>query len=192
MPQTLDLNKHSPIKDELYFVDSNVWFWTTYVTSKHMALPQPPQEYQTSTYPAFLEKILNEGAKLCHCPLTLAELANVIENTELDFYREAINNIHFEKKAFRQKKDARQTVLKEIEVAWETMNSMSKCLDIKLDLTFSENSRKIMAEGTVDPFDAFFIQVMRDNKIDYVVTDDRDFCTVNKQIVITANRKALK
>ena len=112
MPQTLDLNKHSPVKNELYFVDSNVWFWTTYVTSKHMALPQPPQEYQTSTYPAFLEKVLNEGAKLCHCPLTLAELANIIENTELDFYRKTINNINFKKKEFRQKRTSGRLFLR--------------------------------------------------------------------------------
>lgn len=192
MPQILDLNKHAPIKGEVYFVDSNVWFWATYVASKHMALPKCPEHYQTTEYPHFLERALTDGATLCHCPLTLAELANVIEKTELDIYRKSINNDRFEKKDFRQIIGERKAVLEEIQVAWKAMNSMSKCIDIKMDLQFAEDGRNIMSEGTVDPYDAFFIQIMRDNKIDYVVTDDRDFCTIKKQILITANRRALK
>lgn len=192
MAQIIDLASYKPIKGERYFIDTNVWFWATYVPSKQTALPQQPQQYQLTDYPEFLERAISNGAQLCHCPLTLAELANVIENTELDFYRQAIGNERFEKKEFRREKNERQDVLKEINVAWKTINSMSKCIDIKLDSHFVDKGSQILNEGTVDPFDAFFIQIMRNNNIDYIVTDDQDFCTINKQIIITSNRKSLR
>lgn|SRR5574340_148523 len=191
MAQIFDLNSHKPIKGERYFVDSNVWFWSTYVSSKRIVLPQHPQQYQLTDYPVFLQKVLDDGASLCHCPLTLAELANVIERTELDIYRRTINNDFFDKKEFRRIQSERQSVLNEIKVAWDSINAMSKCIDIEMDHKFVGQAREILAEGTVDPFDAFFIQIMRDHKIDYVITDDHDFTTVKQQILITANRKAI-
>ncbi|MGJ0514455.1 MAG: PIN domain-containing protein [Methylomicrobium sp.] len=192
MSQILDLNSHQPIKGERYFIDTNVWFWATYVASKSIVLPQQPDQYQLNDYPKFLQRALDDGASLCHCPLTLAELANVIEKTELDIYRQRIGNNYYEKKEFRRIESERKAVLNEIEVAWSSINAMSKCIDIKLDLKFVELGRNILGEGTVDPFDAFFIQIMRDHYIDYVVTDDRDFTTIQKQILITANPKAIK
>lgn len=192
MSQILDLNLHQPIKGERYFVDTNVWFWFTYVSSKRVVLPQHPEPYQLVDYPNFIQKALDDGAILCHCPLTLAELANVIEKTELDIYKKNIKNDFFEKKEFRRIVNERKSVLNEIQVAWNSINTMSTCIDIKLDLKFVDRCRDILGEGTVDSFDAFFIQTMRDQQIDYVVTDDHDFSTVQKQILITANRKAIK
>lgn len=191
MSQVIDINSYKPTNGERYFVDSNVWFWATYAASKHVALPNQPDSYQLNDYPAFLQRALDDGAELCHCPLTLAELANVIEKTELDIYRKSIRNDRYEKKEFRKIKDERMAVLEEIQVAWAAINAMSKCIDVKLDLPFVKKGSEILAEGTVDPFDAFFIQIMREHRIDYVVTDDHDFCTIKKQILITANQKSL-
>ncbi len=69
---------------------------------------------------------------------------------------------------------------------------MSECIDIKLDLNSAKEGCNILKEGTVDSYDAFFIQIMREHQIDYVVTDDYDFSTIQKQILITANPKATK
>lgn len=192
MSHILDLKSHKPQKGERYFVDSNVWFWATYVASKQVVLPQRPEQYQLTDYPEFLQRAVSDGAYLCHCPLTLAELANIIENTELELYRKSIGNNYFEKKEFRRIPGERRDVLNEIDVAWNSINAMSKCIDIKLDLKFVDKVSKILGEGTVDPFDAFFIQIMRDHKIDYIVTDDHDFSTIKNQILITSNRKSLK
>ncbi|MFZ2407247.1 MAG: PIN domain-containing protein [Methylobacter sp.] len=192
MSQILDLNSHSPIKGEKYFIDTNVWYWATYVASKTLKLPQHPESYQLADYPAFLQKALDNDAILCHCPLTLAELANIIERTEFDLYKQSISNEYFEKKEFRRIVGKRNSVLDEIKFAWESINTMSKCIDVKLDSNFAEQGRNILKEGTVDPFDAFYIQIMRNNEIDYIVTDDHDFSTIQKQILITSNQKALR
>lgn len=192
MAQVLTLNTLRPVKGELYFVDTNVWFWSTYVASKQIVLPKHPQPYQLSDYPRFLEIALAEKAVLCHCPLTLTELAYVIEKTELDLYRKSIGNELFEKKEFRKLSHERSVVLSEIKIAWDAINQMSRCVEIKMDRFFVERGREVLSEAPLDPYDALYVQTMRTNKIDYVVTDDIDFSAVNNQMVITANSKATR
>ena len=48
-----------------------------------------------------------------------------------------------------------------------------------------------MEAATVDPFDALYIQIMDTNRIDYVVSDDIDYSYVSRNILLTANTKAL-
>lgn len=192
MTQIFDINSYSPIKDECYFVDTNVWFWTSYVGSKSMPCTKQPEQYQLTSYPRFLERAVNDGAILCHSALTFSELSNLIENTELDLYRLKVGNKHFDKKAFRRISNERKSVLVEINIAWKAVSAMSKCLHSKLDDQFVRNSYTTMCEGVVDPFDAFYIQTMRDNSIDYVITDDHDFCSISKHMIITANSTTLK
>lgn len=192
MTQIFDIDSYSPIKNERYFVDTNVWFWTSYVGSKSMPCSKQPEQYQLASYPRFLERAVNDGATLCHSALTFSELANLIENTELDLYRLKVGNKHFDKKAFRRISNERTSVLTEIDVAWKAVSSMSKCLHSKLDDQFVKNSYATLCEGVVDPFDAFFIQTMKANSIDYVITDDQDYCSISNHMIVTANSKALK
>lgn len=194
MVQIFDLNKKesNPIKGERYFIDTNVWYWTTYVASKQMTLPNQPSDYQLQDYPSYIERIINDGGTLCHCPLTFSELSNVIENTELELHRKSINNQYFDKKDFRNVTSKRSKVLNEIEVAWDSIKSMSTCLDVHLNQEYSDNVCKILHEGSLDPFDAFYVKIMREHKVDYIITDDHDFCSIDKQIVITSNKKALR
>ncbi|MFK5949697.1 MAG: PIN domain-containing protein [Methylococcales bacterium] len=191
MTQVFDLTDYKPIPNENYFVDTNVWYWTTYLSSKEMSSHNKTQDYQMEDYPSFIEKALNDGASLCHCAMTFTELANIIEHTEYELYKLKSGKEYFSKKEFRKDIDARTQVLKEIDTAWSTINSMSKCIDVNLNSDFVDKSKIIMDEGNVDPFDAFYVQIMRDNKIDFIVTDDHDFCSTN-QIIVTSNKKALR
>lgn len=190
--QVLDLSSNAAIRNEQYFVDTNVWYWMTYAASKDMDLLNKPTEIQARCYPQYIERAISDGAILCHCPLTFSELANIIENAELQIYREMTGNQHFEKKQFRRIDAEREKVLNEIQIAWVSVNSMSTCLGINLNSNFVENAEALMCDHLLDPFDAYYVQLMRDNQIDYMVTDDHDFCTVNNQIIVTSNPKALK
>lgn len=192
MTQIFDINSYNPIKGERYFVDTNVWFWASYIGSKSMPREKQPDEYQLASYPSFLERAVNNEAILCHSPLTFSELANIIENTELDLYRLKTGEKHFEKKVFRKISSERKNVLNEIDVAWKAVSSMSLCLHSTLDNQFVIKSYATLCEGVVDPFDAFFIQTMRANNIDYVITDDQDYCSISNHMMVTANSKALK
>jgi predicted nucleic acid-binding protein len=191
MPQIFDLNNSPAIKGEKYFIDTNVWYWTTYISSKIMGVPNQPAAYQIKDYPRFLERAIEDGAVLCHCPMTFSELANIIENTELCIYQNENNKQGFPKKEFRNIPDERAKVLKEIDIAWTTINSMSTCIDANLCLDFISGAQGVMSEGCLDPFDALYVQVMRRNNIDYIVTDDHDFCSINQQMIFTSNKKSL-
>jgi predicted nucleic acid-binding protein len=157
-----------------------------------MSIPNAPEEYQINEYSQFLEKIISDGAELCHSVLTLSELANIVEKKELEIYKKSENLESFDKKTFRKIKDSRNTVVEEIKMAWMTINSMSTCLPVNLDLDFAESTISVIEEGVLDSYDSFFVQVMKNCKIDCLITDDDDFCSINNQIVITANKKAIK
>lgn len=192
MVQVLDINTEKPIKGEKYFVDTNVWYWFTYVGSKEMNVPDKPEDYQVRDYPQFIERALSDGASLCHSGLTFSELSHIIETTELNIYRKKINDEFFERKAFRKIKAERDSVLNEIDIAWKTICGISECIDSKFDPGFVENVKDTMSSSVLDSYDAFYVELMRKHRVDYIVTDDRDFCTMSDGIVMTANRRALK
>ena len=58
MAQILAIDKTRPIKNERYLIDTNVWFWFTYVASKQIILPNHPSQYQIKEYPLFIESLL--------------------------------------------------------------------------------------------------------------------------------------
>ena len=191
MAQILAIDKTRPIKNERYLIDTNVWFWFTYVASKQIILPNHPSQYQIKEYPLFIESLLRQEAILCHTSLTLTELANVIENTEFELYKSKENHKYLSKKDFRKLPAERGRVLKEIHTAWETIDQISKCISCMVNREFIGKSYKIMESATVDPFDALYLQIMDINQIDYVVSDDIDYSYVSKNILLTANTKAL-
>jgi len=192
MAQVIDLNATKPIRGEKYFVDTNVWFWTTYVASKDMSIPNAPEDYQVNDYSQFLERIISDGAELCHSVLTLSEIANIVEKKELEIYKRNENLDVFDKKSFRKITEQRNTVIEEVKMAWSVINSMSTCIPVNLDLDFAKSTISVIEEGVLDSYDSFFVQVMRNCNIDCLITDDDDFCSIDHQIVITANKKAIK
>ncbi len=192
MANVIDLNKHTPQKGERFFVDSNVWYWTTYVASKEMPLPNSPREYQIQNYPVFLEKALNNGAKLYHCPLTLAELASTIEFSELNIFKQFNPDKEgLRKKTFRKISSERKGVLNEIKVAWDAINAMSTCVEISLDLKFIQETQDILKKSVLDSYDSFFVQIMREYEFENIITDDGDFCSLEGPTVFTSNNRYL-
>jgi predicted nucleic acid-binding protein len=191
MANVINLNKHTPQKGERFFVDSNVWYWTTYVASREMPLPKSPREYQIQDYPAFLEAALDNGAELYHCPLTLAELANIIEISELDIFNQYNHDKKVRRKAYRNISAERKGVLKEIEVAWDAINAMSTCVEISLDLKFIQETQDILEKSVLDPYDSFFVQIMKKYDFENIITDDGDFCSFKGPTVFTSNNRYL-
>ncbi|MEN6342631.1 MAG: hypothetical protein ABFC89_08740, partial [Methanospirillum sp.] len=64
------------------FVDTQVWFWHTYVPGT-LSLP-PRRLRQITTYLALLQNVLKVRGNLYHSDLQLAELLHLIERVELD------------------------------------------------------------------------------------------------------------
>jgi hypothetical protein len=80
----VDITNDSPRKSDIFLVDTNVWFWQTYTNASTTANP-----YQLRDYPNYLAQALMQGSTLSYSVLTLAELASIIERTELSIYNQS-------------------------------------------------------------------------------------------------------
>lgn len=171
----ISLKNCQPIHTDKFFVDSNVWFWITYCASKEINTGNKPKRYQLENYPVFIEKILDIGAKLFHCPLVFSELANVIERTEYEIYNDNNRSDRVSRKRYRAIESERAKVINEIRMAWTTVNSMSTCLDLNLNEDTVPPALARLESAPLDAYDAFYLQVMSSEGITKLISDDRDF-----------------
>lgn len=187
----INISKYSPQHKDRLFVDTNVWFWLTYAGSREIDSDSAPKRYQLEDYPHFINSVLDAGARLFHCSLTLAEIANVIERTEYEIYCSELGK-KISRKEFRKIPAQKDRVTKEIESAWSTIKKCSENLDSKLCKKFTEEAFDLFRSSNVDAYDAFFIEIMKQNEILSILTDDADFLSVAGQSVFTANKNAFK
>lgn len=190
MAKVIDLKDYQPRKGEKFFVDTNVWYWFTYVPSKVMYMVKKPLNHQVSDYSAFIERALNIGATLYHCPLILAELSGVIENAELEYYNQ-IKGANINKKAYRKIIPERKGVSQEVTLAWTTISSVSEHMITELTPTSATNVLSTFHATTLDTYDCFYTQIMQANNIDNIISDDADFGSCPNSTVFTSNRNLL-
>jgi predicted nucleic acid-binding protein len=192
MPKTIpmikNIHKQLPHNSDRFFIDANVWFWFTYASSNEMYKDEHSSRYQAHQYPEFIEKILDSGAKIFHCPLVFSELANVIERTEYEMEYPCRS---ITRKQFRAQTEKRARVISEIEMAWETIESISESLDIVLTNTNIKTALVLLKNSCLDPYDAFYCEMMEKEGIQNLVTDDADFQSIQSQNIYTANRKMI-
>ncbi|MDA3556172.1 PIN domain-containing protein [Acinetobacter sp. AOR15_HL] len=191
MSQIFNIKKVTPTKDDVYFIDTNVWFWFTYCGSNKKFIGRGPSVYQLKEYPAFIEKILNVGAKIFTSPLIYTELANLIERTEYTQYvlKNKVDKTTFSRKDFREIEECREKVLREINSAWNVICSVSsECLELNLNLATTKAAHNFMSTSTLDPYDAIFIHFMKSHQINTLISDDGDMMSTDISTIITANR----
>ena len=169
MSKIINIQSSRPVHTDKYFVDTNVWFWFTYCASKEINTSSKPRRYQIERYPAFIEKALDAGAKLFHCPLVFSELANVIERTEYDIFTSDKKNAGVTRKGFRKLEDERKKVIQEIKIAWSSVNSVSTCLNINLNQQTVTPAIKHLESAPLDAYDAFYLQVMSSEGITQLI-----------------------
>ena len=188
MSKVFNITTSRPVHTDKYFVDTNVWFWFTYCASKEINTVNKPRRYQVLKYPECIERALDAGAKLFHCPLVFSELANVIERTEYEIYKNIVGNPNLSRKRFRAMENEREKVINEIKIAWTTVNSISTCLDIKLGKQIVTPALACLESAPLDAYDAFYLQVMSSEGITSLITDDQDFMAAGVQSIYTAHR----
>lgn len=188
MNKKISIATSRPVHTDKYFVDTNVWFWFTYCASKEINTSKKPRRYQIERYPEFIEKALDAGAKLFHCPLVFSELANVIERTEYDIFKSGNSCNNVSRKQFRAMQGERAKVIQEIKVAWKTVSSVSSCLDITLTERTAAQAMTCLESAPLDAYDAFYLQAMSSEGITKLITDDRDFMVAGVESIYTANQ----
>lgn len=190
--QVVDLRNDTPRPTDKFYVDSNVWFWTTY--SNVQFSPDPPRRYQTKEYPQYLKQALHQKAELAWCGLSLSELAHVIEKTEFEIYSELTSSPLSNSKEYRHNLPAeRHRVVREIHGAWQSVEGMGRPLStpVLIDALATQSALTELANAEVDGYDLFVLLTLRAAGISQVISDDGDFSTATGITLFTANRNVI-
>lgn len=177
-------------KDDRFFVDTNVWYWFTYCASKSFASGDAPKTYQLNEYSKFIEKVLDSGAKLFHCPLVYTELTNVIEKAEHNIYQHNSGQ-SISRKEFRNIEVERSKVSNEIEVAWRTIDQISNSLKLTVQSSTVNLIHEAYTSTTLDAYDSIYYSIMKALGINNIITDDKDFLSCDEGRIYTANNSMI-
>jgi len=179
--EVVDINADSPNRTDVFFVDTNVWYWMTYPNAATAALPG-----QLSDYPAFVNRALAAGARIYYSGLSLAELSHLIEKTEREIYEKSVCLIRT--KEYRHNLSSeRSRVVSEVEAAWGQVKSLSSSLALTVDEKATDAALDRFQTEKLDGYDLFILETMKNHGVIQIITDDGDFATVAGIRVFTAN-----
>lgn len=180
--EVVDIRSDKPKKDDIFLVDTNVWYWLTYTPASQSALP-----YQITDYPTYISQALSTQSLLLYCGLSLSELAHNIEQTERKIFDATLKT-----KEYRHNYPIeRAKVVAEIQAAWSQVQSIAVSTDITIDEATNNSALTRFSTQPLDGYDLLILEAMKKAGIIQVITDDGDYVTVPGIRVFTANRNAI-
>ena len=193
--EVVDITKDMPRHEDVFLVDTNVWYWMTYTRASQST--RPPAIYQTSCYPNYMNTALNTGSRIFQSGLSLAELTHLIEKAEFEIFAKANpaifqNPVKFDKNFRHDCINERINVLSEIRSAWKQVSNLAEPLSVIIDTPTTMSALTRLQTEQVDGYDLFILESMKTHGVVQVITDDGDFATVPGIQVFTANRNAIK
>lgn len=184
----IDIRRDTPQPDDVFLVDTNVWYWTTY--SRADLADARPKTYQTNNYPSYIAKALASKSSLFRCSLSLAELAHLIEKTEREIYIRA-NGAISAKEYRHNNSSARANVVAEVESVWGQVKTIAQAIDFQIDDSVTDAALSRYSSQPLDGYDLFIIEAISSAGIVKVITDDGDYVTVPDIQVFTANQNVI-
>lgn len=185
----VDIRQDTPQPSDVFFVDTNVWFWQTYTNAGSSA-----KTYQIRDYPRYLTKVLSSGASLIYSGLSLAELAHLIERTEREIFNQ-LNSTQIRPKDFRHDYPSeRSNVVKEVQLAWAQVKSIAACASIEVNETTTDSVLARFATQALDGYDLLMLEAIARTsspKIQ-VLTDDSDYAVVPGIQLFTSNKRVIQ
>lgn len=184
--EVIDLRSDTPQDDDVFLVDTNVWYWLTYTQASTSAML-----YQIRDYPNYINKALITNCLLSYCGLSLSELAHNIEQTERNIFNSSSSS-NLKPKEYRHNYPRqRANVISEIQIAWSQVTSIATSIDITVNETSTNAALNRFKTQALDGYDLMILQAMEKAAIDQVITDDGDYVTVPGIKVFTANQNAI-
>jgi predicted nucleic acid-binding protein len=184
--EVVDIGSDLPQKDDIFLVDTNVWYWLTYTPASTSA-----RSYQINDYPAYLTKIISAQGLLLYCGLSLAELAHNIEQTERAIFSNTLNTKLNTKEYRHNEPTERANVVAEVIAAWGQVTSIAVSTDVTIDETTTNASLTRFQTQLLDGYDLLILEAMDKAGVVQVITDDSDYVTVPGIKVFTANRNVV-
>ncbi|MCE2720790.1 MAG: hypothetical protein ACK6A9_06280 [Dolichospermum sp.] len=176
--EVFNIQSDTPKADDIFLVDSNVWYWYSYTNASTNALP-----YQISHYPTYVNKANITGSRLLYSGLSLGELAHLIEEEERKFF-----NPNLRAKIYRHNYiSERNKVVHEVQTAWGIVTSVADCAEILVDENTTNESLLRFQTQLLDGYDLLILEAMNKVGVKKIITDDGDYLTVPGIQVFTAN-----
>ena len=177
-----------PQQSDIFFVDTNVWFWQTYTNAVSGA-----NSYQRSNYPNYINLALSNGATLTYSGLTLAELAHIIEKTEYDIYVKSNGYLHF-KKYRHDYPTERANVVAEVQFTWRRIKKIAIPIDLTVDDATTDAAINRFTTQAVDGYDLLMLEAISIAGAGTVkiITDDMDYSVVPGIQVFTSNKYVIQ
>lgn len=179
----IDISSDTPQKEDIFLVDTNVWYWLTYTSATFSAPHQ-------GTYSNYIEDAVKTGATLCCSGLSLAELAHLIERNEkqLSITYKSINS-----KEYRHNYPLeRAKVVSQVQNTWnQVQNTYAVLINLNLDQTTVNAALTRFSSQYLDGYDLFILESMCQESITKIITDDGDYVTVPGIQVFTASPEAI-
>lgn len=186
----IDIRQDSPKSDDVFLVDTNVWYWLTYTRASQA--DHPPRSYQINDYPSYIAKALSAKSQLHSCGLSLAELAHRIEKTELEVYARTTGFDKNKEKEYRHNYSTeRANVVSEVQAAWGQVKTMALTVDVQIDEPVTDAALLRLAAQPLDGYDLFILEGISSAGVVKVITDDGDYVIVPGIQVFTANQNVI-
>ena len=186
LAEVIDLRSDTPQDNDMFLVDTNVWYWLTYTQASTYSRP-----YQIRDYPAYIAKALTTKCLLSYCGLSVSELAHNIEQTERKIFNSRSSS-NLKAKEYRHNYPTeRANIVSEIEIAWSQVTSIAASTDITINEALTNTALNRFKTQVLDGYDLMILEAMNKAGIDKVITDDGDYVTVPGIKVFTANQNAI-
>jgi len=184
----VDIRTDSPKPEDVFLVDSNVWYWMTYTRAS--LVMETWTLSRVRDYPSFVNKAITTSAKLYRCSLSFSELAHVIEKAEREIFKKTSGPIGTKEYRHNYPQE-RSNVVSEVQAAWGQVKTMALPLDITIDDAITNAAISRFGKELVDGYDLFFLETMSNEKVIHIITDDGGFATVSGIKVFTANKNVI-
>jgi predicted nucleic acid-binding protein len=186
--EVVDIFRDTPQGDDLFLVDTNVWYWTAYAKAAGGA-----RQYQISSCPKYLQMAKTAGAVLTWCGLSLAELAHLIETTERKIY-ETAKGLTLQEKEYRHDYPGERAndVVPEVQAAWAVVENIGMSIDLLVNAPCTTQALYRFANQPLGGYDLFLLEAMARAKVTQILTDDGDFVTVPGIKVFTNNLNVIR
>lgn len=183
----IKINSNDFPKGKNILIDTNVIYWLTYASSRVFPRTLKPQPYQLEDYPQLFEKGLKENNKFFYSDYSAPELCNILVRVEASL--DGINNKREHKKWLREK--GREIVTKELDIILSSLESWATPLTRSIPISSREYHEKY-SKVYLDGYDIYINDDISKNNIDYILTDDIDYTSLDNVNVITANKSVQK
>ncbi|MGK7882669.1 MAG: hypothetical protein AB4060_21600 [Crocosphaera sp.] len=185
----VDIRSDTPSSSDIFLVDTNVWYWMTYLRAS--LGNQPPKSYQTNKYPSYISQALSQSSRLTYSGLSLAELAHLIEKTEREIFNQSLSSSVSTKKYRHNYPSERANVFTQVQTVWSQVKAIAVPVELTIDESITDAALNRFGTDLLDGYDLFILETMKKEKINNIITDDGDFSTVSGITVFTANKNVI-